>query len=208
MLRGDSRGYILKHDDTIYTNPLIDDSTTPDLWTTEAILYDYRSIHTSCGTTATRKWAPWLTIDLDNESNISVQITSDNDRGKYVSDLALMNFDDNVEWGDPLIEWGDSTIVWGQSGIIEQKKRFPAGSLRFNYKQVRISNGYSVIQRSDDFATATVNGTANTASVSYAGGTIWDNSVVGYNISFADDTYDTEFPVVSASANSMTFLDI
>lgn len=210
IIRGDTRGYLLKHDNTYKTNPKINESDVPSNWTTETILYDYRSIYTSFGTTAVRKWVPWITVDLMNESNISVQITSDNDRSRDVENLQLLNYNDNIAWGDPTVIWGTTVCTWGVSGLIEQKKRFPQGTLRCNYKQIRMSNGYHILQNSDDYGTATVaNGSGTgTATLDDTVNYDWNADSVDYKISFSNDSYATEFPITARTADVVTFLDI
>lgn len=208
MVRGDTRGYLFKHDLNYYTDPKINESATPDNWTTQAIIYDYRSIYTSFGTTSIRKWVPSIVVDLFNKTNVSVQIISDNDRGRLVENLKQLRYRGNFLWGDPTFVWGTSTCVWGRTGIIEEKKFFPSQSLRCNYKQVRFTNAYTIVQNSDQYGLATVSGTDNTATLVGAATYDWDAGAVDYYISFANDSYAREYLITARTADTVTFQDI
>lgn len=208
ILRGDTRGYILYHDPLLRTDPKIDESSVPTLWATQAIMYDYRSQVSSLGSPSMRKWVPWITVEIFNDSNLSLQIISDNDRGKFVSNLSELKYLGNFVWGDPLIVWGNSTCVWGKTEIIEEKKRFPAGSMRCNYKQIRMQNSYTIVQRSDDYGQATVDGTGNTATLVNTTDYDWDAGSVDYYIYFSNDSYATGYLITDRAADVITFRDI
>lgn len=209
MIRGDSNGYLFEHSDDYTTYPKVNILVTPTSWDVETIMYDFRSNHFSGGTAA-RKWGSWMVVNLENESNIRLQITSDNDKGRLIQDLALMVYTDSIEWGEQLIAWGNSTTEWGQGeGMIQQKKRFVADGLRFGFKQIRMSNGYGIIMASDDYGLATVSNSASTATLVNAATYDWDTYAVDYYLTFSDDTYTTRFPVTQrTSADVLTFLDI
>lgn len=213
IVRGHLQGYLLKHSSDITTNPKINESDIPSNWDEETIIYDYRSIVDPFGGISVRKWVPWMIIDLINESNICIQIISDNDRGKLIQNLKVLRYNNNVVWGDPTIIWGVTDCAWGISGLIEEKKRFVADGIRCNYKQIRMTNGYNVIQKSDDFGQAVLDTTLNTVTLVNTTDYDWNTNAVDYYISFETDpilapgVYSDEFIVTDRSADVLTFHD-
>lgn len=207
IIRGDRRAYVFKHDESVYTDPAIDVSKNPDEWGTSAIIYDYRSILYDFGTTAVRKWLSNITVNLDNYTNISLQVSADTDSSNAFIDLAEIRYRDNVIWGDPEVVWGTDTIRWNYEDMIKEKRRFPAGTLRCSHKQIRMTNSLTIIDKSDIKGTATVDNTALTATLDTAL-MEWEPDCVDYYISFADDDYVKEYLIGERTSDTViTFFD-
>lgn len=158
MVRGDSRGYLFQHGSSYKTDPKIDTSTTPTYWGTELIRYNYLSCGLDFGTTMVRKWATRINLQA-KEYNASIQINSINDRDRK-SSLSPIRHRSDFFWGDPNFVWGKSSFIWRFArGVIDHWRRFVSGSLRFNYKQIQITNAYCVVTNSDDRGTLTYDST-------------------------------------------------
>lgn len=205
--RSDSRGYIFKHDSDCYTDLVIDTTAVPSTWTTTAIEYDITSSAYNFGSSSIRKWVPWITYVLANESKLSLQINSINDDTEYEQPLAKIRFRNSINYGDPEIDFGDSDISYYNKELIKGKRRFPRRSLRCTYKQVQFKNSDSVIFASDSFTTATVNNVANTAVLEDTTNYSWPNDIENYYITFEEDNYTKRYLITSRSDDTIIFRD-
>jgi hypothetical protein len=150
LRRADRRGYLLYHSDKLLTDPKIDEALLPSLWTKQTIFYDYRSTQMNFGLPQIRKWVQRILISLKNVSNVSLKTYSHNDdSNKFVPLTEVKNTTQPI-WGDPLLIWGEDTPLWNFYELIEEERRFPAGTLRSSYKQIKFTNSYTVIEKSDD----------------------------------------------------------
>lgn len=205
LIRGDKRGYILHHKDTLYSDPRIETAVAAASWVSETIIYSYKSASQNFGTSFERKWVPWISLQAQNETNLSLQITSDNDHSRSVAELKPIIFKGNLVWGEEDIFWGDDSIIWGGGGLINQKRRFPKANIRCDYKQIYLTNAYLALFNSDDFGLATVNGVANTAVL--GGSDEWPTNAVDYYISFESDGYTREHLINARTDDTVTFVD-
>lgn len=197
MYRGDSQGYLFWHKSTFTTDPVIDTSTSDvTLWNSETILHDYESCAYDYGDSRVRKVAPKINITAQNSSNLSLDIISMNDDSRIVESLKPIRYRDSLVWGEETVEWGDPTLTWNAQGLIEEERRFPNSSYRFNYKQIRLTNGTTAISNSDVNGSATIDSTAMTVALN--DGT-FSSAVPGYVIALDQDDYTFEYPIVSVN---------
>jgi hypothetical protein len=206
LIRGDVRAYLFIHSDDATTDPLVDTGVTPADWDTKVILWDFQSCAYNFGTTFVRKYTPNIIVTCGNESNLSLQITSNSDDGKKIEDLKPIRYRGNLVWGDSLSIWGEPTVIWGFSGLIENQRRFPSNSLRCSYRQILMSNANVVIFTSDSLGSVTVDNGAKTATLDSA--TIeFPPDLIGYKISFSSDGFDKEYDITARTADTVTYLD-
>ncbi len=207
LYRGDTRGYIFLHNDEFVTDPRIDTTSNAEDWATKTIIHDYKSCAFNFGTSFVRKFVPKMLLTLANETNIAVQINSNNDDGRSTAALREIRYNSNIVWGDPYISWGDSSIIWNQLGLIEEKRMFPARNLRCNYKQIQITNSYTIVKNSDLLGLVTVDSSLNTVTLVTAS-SIWPTDSVDYFISFENDNYTRQFLITNRNSDTvLTFLD-
>jgi hypothetical protein len=209
LIRGDKRGYILKHSTDYQSDIEIDDLVAVNNWKNIPIVFDYVSPATSFGSVAQRKWVPKITLVLDAITNISLQIQGINDGRRKVKALAPIIFRSRVTWGDPSLEWGDSAVIWNFEGTLQEIRRFPAGGLRTSYKQIEITNASANLYKSDTYGLGTVNTTTDTLTLNnyVPGNVIWPSDVVGYYITFDIDDYTKEYLITGRTDSVITFLD-
>lgn len=207
MIRSDKRGYIIIHEPDLTTDPKIDTAVAASLWNTVYIPFDYRGAAMNFGTDLVRKYATNIILTCKNKSNISVQIKSNNDDNKKVSNLKPIRFRGNIVWGDPNIVWGNDDLIWNFDGLIENRLWFPKGSLRFSYKQIQLSNAFVAIYNSEALSTVNVDSTAKTVTLTDA--TVsWPTDIVDYFVSFASDSYVKEYRILTRdSALQFTYQD-
>ncbi len=208
LYRGDTRGYVFKHSSDYTTDPLVDTSKTANLWTTETIIWTYKSVNINFGSTFFRKMPTKLLLQAANRANTTIQISAISDDGRIVRNMSLIRWRRNFVWGDTEFVWGNPDCVWGGVGLIEQWRRFPARGLRLSYLQVVITNGYSIVTNSDTDGNANFNGTINTIVLNDTVNNKWPDDVVGYSIRTAADGYQREFEVSARNSDtSITVID-
>jgi hypothetical protein len=204
MYRGDVDGYTFTHTDLDYSDPKINTSAVPSTWIQKTIVYNYVSAAINFGSNFTRKWASRITIAAKAETNLSLLVKSINDDYRQVKDLKEIRYRGNILWGNDDIYWGDSGIAWNQEGAIIKDRRFPARSLRFNYKQIQLTNAMVAILTSDTIGTVTVTpATATLDNVTFS----WPTQAVDYYISFANDGYVKEYLITARTNTALTFSD-
>lgn len=208
LLRADRRGYLFKHrEDTDFTDPRIDTAANVSAWGTVCIIYNYVSCAINFGTDLVRKWVPRILVQADNATNLSLQVYSMNDANPATKALKEIRYRGNKVWGDPEDTWGNAIDRWNYTGFIEKWLRFPSGGLRCSYKQVQMTNSYTVVTNSDILSTATVNSAANTATLTDTVTYDWPTDSIDYYLSFENDSYVNQFQVSAVTANTLTFLD-
>jgi hypothetical protein len=206
LIRADRRGFVFLHDPAVYSDLRVDTTFDPSEWVRQAIIYHYISGGASFGTGVTRKFVPRLHLQCKNETNLSLQILSNNDDGRKIAPMKPIRYRGNFVWGDPLFVWGDLGWVWDESGLIERNIRFPARSLRCSVKQIEMTNAVVNLFNSDMFGTVTVDASARTAILD-DGDEVWPEEMEGYSIYFESDGYTVGFPITVASDDTLQFND-
>lgn len=210
MYRGDKRGFIFKHEDTVFSDPKVELLTNPSIWNVEPIIYNYVSVAFNMGMDAIRKYAPRVNCNVANDTNTSLQIISINDDGKRTADLAVIRYRNNITWGDPDVYWGDPALVWNQGGLGDFTRRFPAKNLRFTYKQLQLTNAYVAILNSDLIGSATtefLSAVTKTVTLDQAASYDWPTKAVDYYIAFSADNYTNQYLITARTDNVLTISD-
>ena len=208
LLRADSRGYTFEHKEELFTDLVVDTGAISTAnWNTKGITYDYTSCAYSFGTETGRKWVTKFLSIFKNLTNLSVQPISINDDSAIDRDLKEVRFRSNITWGDAEVVWGDSRLVWNFNGLIIADRKFPKRGLRCTYKQVKYTPSNTIVGRSDDFGTATVNATALTVLLDDAVGNDWPEDIIDYQIFFERDNYARGYTIVNRSNDTITVTD-
>ena len=206
MIRCDSRGYILYHQDELHADKLIDTTINPTLWTDETIVYYLETAAFNFGASNARKFVLGASITCESTTNLSLQIVSNNDDGRVIAPLSPIRYRGNLTWGEVDVYWGDSGLSWNLRGLISEKRRMPAKSLRCVYKSLILTNAVVAIVNSEFLGVATVNGAAST--VTLLGAFEWPGNSVGYFIYFENDGYSTSYKVLTRSDTTLVFEDL
>jgi hypothetical protein len=205
--RADTRGYVFRHKDDLYTDPEVDILQDAADWSEATIIYDYKSIASSFGSTFVRKWVPKILLTAKNLSNISIQVNIISDEGKFIRPCQEIRYRRNFVWGDSDFMWGAESCVWNSEGLIEQWRWIPARGLRISYLQVQVTNSYTVVSNSDTIGQATINAVAKTATLDSFATMDWPSNSVDYYLSFESDNYVQQYQVTAATADTLTFVD-
>lgn len=207
MIRCDVNGYVLVHKDTLFVDPKINNSEADvTKWLDEVIVYNMETSSYNFGTSAVRKYVTQANVTCESTTNLALQIVSNNDDSRIVSNLLPIRYRGNIVWGEPDIYWGDITLEWNRQGLIHEKRLMPAKNLRCNYKSLKFTNAHVAILSSDIIGTAIINPSLKTATLS---NTIydWPDKCIGYFISFESDGYVREYEIVGRSPDILTFSD-
>ena len=202
LYRGDSRGYVFIHNEQYTTDKKVDVTKATNLWEDKTIFYLYKSCFIDFGSKFFRKFVPRILISASNTTNLSLAIGSSNDNDRVTGELKPIRYTANITWGDEFPLWGDATAVWDRQGVIEEWRRFPAGGLRCNYKQIILQNANTQIFNSDLLGAAVINGAAKTASIA-----AWPPGLVDYFISFEADGYQNQYQITQWTSTVLTFAD-
>lgn len=185
LIRGDSRGYVFKHNTSLLADPKVDIAVDPTLWTTAPITWTYRSTASDFGSNERTKWTTRIFTRFGAATAASVQITGITDLGKNTGNCTPIRYR-------------------GTSQIIDEKRHFPRGNLRCNYKQIEMTNASVVILNSDDLGEATVDHAAKTVTL-LAGSFTGDQ--VDQVITFENDDYTQEFTISTQSGGALLVVD-
>lgn len=206
IYRGDTRGFVFKHGVEYFTDPKINVSQPINTWATQTITYLYKSCFLDFGSKFYRKFVPRILISAANTTNLSLAIGSSNDNDRIIGDLKPIRYTSNISWGSSLPLWNTPEALWNSQGLIEEWRRFPAGGLRCNYKQIILQNAMVRIVNSDLLGAASVNGTAKTATLN--GAFTWLPESVDYFISFENDAYLRQFKILSLTPTTLIYEDL
>jgi len=202
LIRGDSRGYLLTHQDGTFNDIKIDTTTTPDNWTVYPVIYDYTSCAFDFGDSKNRKWVTKIVVYADSWAKVALRISSNNDNTGVFNELAEIKSTTPISWGDNDVVWADSDIRWDYIPIVNGVRRFPSGGIRCSYKQVKMTNSYTQIDSSTVAGFVSIDGAANTVTLldsSFA----WDDYAVDYYLSFSDDDYQNEYRITTRNSDTV-----
>lgn len=204
MIRADRRGYLFQHLENLTTDPRIDLTTAATNWATSAIIPRYVSTVFNFGLPQVRKWVSKMLLTLQNSTNVSVQINSINDDSSGAVPLFPIRYRGNVLWGDPAPLWGAELPYWNYTNLIEEMRRFPAGTLRCSFKQIEITQAFTNIYNSDSYGAGVVDSASKQVTIVED----WPLDVVDYFITFETDGYVKEYQITARnSATVLTYLD-
>ena len=205
LIRCHKDGYVFKHSDSLFSDIKVDGAVLTATPTYQTIFYTLETVSTNFGTSFTRKYVPSMNMTAESSTNLSLQITSNNDDQKSLVDLSPVRYRGSILWGDPDIYWSDSSLIWGQQGLISEKRRFPAKNMRCLYKGLKFTNAKVVIISSDGLSVATVNASAKT--VTLPGSFEWPTYAVDYMIAFEADGFVNEFTITARTVSTLTYSD-
>jgi hypothetical protein len=185
VIRGDSRGYVFKHDPTYRSDPKVNTGAAPSTWTTAWVTYSYQSPYFDFGTLISRKWNPRVNVKCRNNGNLSLQVNLFTDNA--TSEISSLS---------PL-------YYRGGTDVIEQRGHVPAGYLRCRNRSVQFTNAFVVIQNSDTKGLATLDRVAKTLTL----GANWTGDLVDQVVTFPGDGYTAGFTVTAQAGAVLTLSD-
>ena len=206
----DRRGYIFKFDDSFYSDLRVDTASNPSAWEDLAIVYDYKGPAVNFGSYELIKYITWINAIIENRSTASILIQHQSDDSGHWRGLKEIRDRSNVPWLDvsaPAWLESGADLPWLNFPLIKEKRRFSQNPLRCIYQQIGFTNSSTVITKSDDFGTATVNSTTKTVTLNTVTNS-WDADITDYKIRFNSDSYVLEYSILTRdSATQITYSD-
>lgn len=185
IIRGDSRGYVFAHSESVKNDPKVDTSVSASLWGKSAIIYNLTTAATDFGTSLIKKWVAMVFLKAKNLGNLSLQINGINDDGSTHSCTPIRSR--------------------APTGLINEKRHFPAGYMRCFSKQLQITNALVVITNSDTLGLATVDPVGKTVTLTSG---IWPAYLNDQFLTLAGDGYTQQFTILSQSGAAITVSDL
>jgi len=207
---GDRRGYIFKFDTNTFTDAKIDLAVPAADWDTKAIIYELEWIKTKFDTSYRRKWVTGIVVNLENVTNLSLSILSENDNSGNFKEMREIRFRENITWGDEAgPDWGDYSklFLWRTFPIISAKRRFPRNSLRTTFKSVKFTNSNTIITTSDVLGLSTIDNTLKTITLEDVGA-VWPSDVIDQFLTFSNDGFATQYLIAERTSDTvLTYQD-
>lgn len=160
---GDKDGYVFKQTKGLLMDLVKDTGVAASSWAKKSVMWNFKQCHHDYGTGSSRKYFTRVTPQFkQQDTNLSVQIYSDADKGRSISNLPIIRSRKLSDWGDSKIDWTVAQYGASKSGeVIDEFRRFRGdGYLRSNFRSIGFQNAYCVVVASDNM------GTANIANVS------------------------------------------
>jgi hypothetical protein len=206
ILMSDARGYILKFDPSLTTDLKIEPLKPVSEWVKATIIWDYRSFGFAAGNSGELKTSNEVTIVAKNRGPISIRPGVCNDDSGDYRLMKEIRSASGIPWGTPHKPWGSSGIKWGIAKLIQGVRNIPKFFFRWVYKQVQVTNGYTIIRASDTFGLANLQAAAKTVTLNVAGEE-WPDDVVDYDLAFEDDGYVKKYHVAQRVSATQVLLD-
>lgn len=207
ILHSDEEGYIYKFDEGTDTDPKRDLLLTPDAWDTQTILHDYKGPATNFGVSEMVKLVPHCTLTIQNETNMGVSVESNNNDSGNFRKLKEVRYFENINWGDPSVIWRSTAYdyAWNVTELIKAKRRFPAGYVKCETKQMRFTNSVTIIYNSDVYGEGSLSASLKTLTLLTEE---WPTDIVDYYVSFEADGYVGEYLILTRNSDTvLTFSD-
>lgn len=202
IYRGDPRGFVLRHDEKLSSDPKIDVYKDAANWVNETIIWKIKTIHYNFGGTFFRKYPTRILLTASDIGNTTIQITAINDDGKVTRKCKPIRVRKDFIWRDDDFIWRVTDFIWRNAGLIEQWRRFPSGGLRLSTLQLEITNGFSDITNSDTLGDATTSGVANTLQLNDPEAK-WPLNSEDYYVALENDNYVKEYLITSRVNDSI-----
>ena len=202
LIIGHGKGYVLKMADQQLNDIKIDTSTPVAQWTYLPVIYQYDSCAFDFGDVTRRKWITKIICYADSIAKAAFTIFSNNDNTGVFNELAEIRSNSPILWDDNDAVWEDPTIRWDYLPIISGIRRFPINNLRCSYKQIRITNAYTLIDSSTVSGNVNINGTTKYITLLNVS-LKWDAFAVDYHISFSTDNYANSYRIKTRVSDSV-----
>ena len=206
IYRGDPRGFTLRHDERLLSDPKIDSFRAAADWVKETIIWKIKTIHYNFGGTFFRKYPTRVLLTGADSGNTTIQITAINDDGRVTRRCKPIRLRRDFVWRDDDFVWRVTDLVWRAAGIIEQWRRFPKGGLRLSTLQLEITNGYSDITNSDTLGTGTYNNVTKTVDLDTLTSK-WPLDSEDYFIASEDDGYAKDFLITRRNSDTQILIN-
>jgi len=158
LITTDIYGIIYKYDDNYRSDIVADLAKNVSDWGTNSITYDYISTELNLGNKSVRKWIAKLAVRIRNISDLSMQPKTATDGMQEFKDTGIIDVREQLRWGERYREWetDDKENKWINLRDAHHVRYIHKGGLRAYTKQIRFTNAFIEIEKSDDVVEAEV----------------------------------------------------
>lgn len=209
LYRGDTRGYAFTFETTSLSDPRVVTAANISTWGTNHIYYDLETSALDFGTALIRKWSSAAAFTFRNLGSLAVSVQVDRDlKNVYKFAKEIKNISDTT-WGEDGILWGDPELWDEPEALFIKTRRFPAPGFRCTYRNLRLTNSFTVVQKSDNLGLGTFSGSGTSRSVLLvnAATEIWPTDCLDYYIAFNIDGYYKHFLITARTDDTLTISD-
>jgi hypothetical protein len=209
---GDADGYTWKQTLDRAIDLHKDTAVAATSWSAATIVWDVKSCHHDYGTAALRKYYTRVAAQFEQvDTNLSVQINSDADKGRSISSLPVIRsrkLATAAGYGDSKFDWIGDIYTTKPGDTIDEFRWFKGdGFLRSNFRAVQFTNAYTVIANSTEMGTLTIGNVA---------GLVWSATLVSlvltrkwplYSVDYYLRVAGVDYPVTVRSSDSVIRFD-
>ncbi len=164
------------------------------------IYFQYKGAALDLGTTEYRKYVSGMLIKarprLDINAEMTLQVLGENDDNENPHELIPIFFESFYPWGTPSLSYGDPRLYRALRTIIDVKRRFPAGKMRCEYKQIHMMPALVNIYLSSVYSNATIESSVYGANYKMVTITdTWPIDIANYWFSSVADDYTKIFRI-------------
>jgi hypothetical protein len=208
LYRGDDRGYAFYHTSTSKTDPRVVTSVDCGTWGTSAIVHDFRTIAHDFGISLVRKMNNRLIVTQKTHGSISTAVWVDRDLAGSPRLCKEIKYPSGATWGMPGVLWGDPILYSPDPALRKDFRMIPVPGLRCDYRQLYVQNAFTIITKSDNLGTATLNAATKVLTLDDLTQAL-PADLLDYYVSFPDGAgaYTNSFLITAATATSLTFSD-
>lgn len=158
IIFGDLGGYIYAFDSQRRSDIVKNTIKPAEEWNNAAIIYNYISCELDFGSRENRKWVAKLDTRCRNVSNISLQPSLSTDGMQEFKKTGIIRVRTQLSWNEPFREWetDPELNIWENNRDYNHIRFVPRGNLRAYTKQVKFTNAFIDIQKSDELAKVAV----------------------------------------------------
>lgn len=209
---GDADGYTWKQTLDRAIDLHKDTAVAATSWSAATIVWDVKSCHHDYGTAALRKYYTRVAAQFEQvDTNLSVQINSDADKGRSISALPVIRsrkLATAAGYGDSKFDWIGDIYTTKPGDTIDEFRWFKGdGFLRSNFRAVQFTNAYTVIANSTEMGTLTIGNVA---------GLVWSATLVSlvltrkwplYSVDYYLKVAGVSYPVTVRGSDSVIRFD-
>jgi len=170
IIRSDIFGYIYIHKSKYRSDISPNYAKALPEWGHDAIIWEYVSSELDGGNRTVRKWWSKIAVRSKNISNLSLQPSSANDGLQSFKETGVVNIKDQLRYNTPYVLWEDAgnDYKWENARDINHIRYIAKNGLRSYTKQIKLTNGFVEIEKSDDMCTGEVSVLWNTDIYEFA----------------------------------------
>ncbi len=209
---GDADGYTWKQTLDRSIDAKKDTAVAATSWNAAPIIWDVKSCNHDYGSMVLRKYFTRVTAQFEmQDTNLSVQINSDADKGRSVSALPVIRsrkLATAAGYGDSKMSWVTDLYTTKAGDVVDEFRMFKGdGFLRANFRALQFTNAYTVIANSTEMGTITVGNVAGNVYSATLVSLVLTRAWPLYSVDYYLRLSGVDYPVTIRSSDSAIRFD-